>query len=215
MYDLHMNPLTVFTGDLIRSSHASADRVEGAMTALAETADVLATLLGVKSLRFTRFRGDGWQVLIGEPRFLYLAATMFLAKLRASGVGIETRIGIGIGPINSEGTRDLSDARGEALVMSGHALDEMDPRDTLELHSWDDGDVLWKVALLDMLAYLSRRWSVEQAEAIALRLANTKEPLIALAGKVGITRQAFSDRLSSAGWRPIKSALDAFRTFAP
>jgi hypothetical protein len=214
-YDLHMKPLAVFTGDLIGSSDASPDRVDGTMATLDQTARDLAPLLGVESLHFTRFRGDGWQVLVGEPKNLYFAATLFLAQLRASSFGIETRIGIGVAPINSRGTRDLSDARGEAFVMSGHALDEMDTRDTVSLQTCDFDSEHWQVALLDTLAFLSGRWSEEQAVAIAMKLENLGEPLIALAQQIGITRQAFSDRLSGAGWRPIQSALGAFGTFAP
>ncbi len=208
-----MKPLAVFTGDLIGSSDAAPDRVERAMAAIAETADNLVPLLGVESLRFTRFRGDGWQVLIGPPENIFRAATMFLADLRAANVDIETRMGIGIGDVASRGTRDLSDARGGAFIRSGHALDDMDPQDRIFIDSPDDPAAPWAEAALQTLAFLARRWSKEQAEAISLRMLKPEEPLMALAQHFNISRQAFSDRLSSAGYRPIEANLAAFEEY--
>lgn len=208
-----MNLIAVLTGDLIGSSEAPQQRVEAAMAKLATTTRQLAPIVGLQNLHFTRFRGDGWQALAGDPKFAYFVAAYVLATLRASNIGIGTRIGIGVGSILTKGTRDLSDARGEAFVLSGHALDELDARDVLSLQTSESGKVRWQAALLDTLAFLAGRWSVEQAQAVAMKLERPSDPLITFAQQIGISRQAFSDRLSGAGWRPIESALDAFGTF--
>ena len=56
----------VLTGDLIASSKASPLRLATTMANLAETGQILTKLTG-SDTRFTRFRGDGWQMLIADP----------------------------------------------------------------------------------------------------------------------------------------------------
>jgi hypothetical protein len=168
-YDLPMTQAAVLTGDLIGSTEAGPEAVDRAMRKLEIDANIFIKHQQIEPMRFTRSRGDGWQMII-RPAHKYLRATaFFLAALRHADIGIQTRIGIGIGQVIFDGTDDLSDAHGPAFVKSGHALDQVGPQDRLAILGLSEHETNWCSAALETLSYLSSRWSVEQAGAIAGR----------------------------------------------
>ena len=194
----------VLTGDLIASS-AAPDRAEAAMRSLAQTAGEIARWTG-QDARFTRFRGDGWQMLLPRPGLALRAGLLITARLAARPT-LATRIAIGIGPVTHPGTTDLADARGAAFEASGHALDTL-PRSA----RWAiAGDIApWQTALVALADWHSARWTQEQAEAVALSLPPDAPAQTALAARLHITRQAFAARLSGAGLAAWHPALTAF-----
>lgn len=202
-----MEHAAILTGDLIAST-TRADAVQAAMAAVAAAAGDIAALSGTDP-RFTRFRGDGWQ--FRAPVDLALrSALLVAARLRAGG-GLSTRIAIGLGTLDHAGTRDLSDAAGAAFTASGRALDHM-PRGQ---HWAIAGEVqAWQAALVALAEWHSARWSAEQAEAMAVILAEPDLTQAAAADRLGITRQAWAARLSGAGygaWRPALAAFERAR----
>ena len=84
-----MSQPTILTGDLIGSTRSTPRATTAAMTALADAADTISAMTGAAT-RFTRSRGDGWQ--------LYLPDTTY--ALRATPQTLSTRIAIGVGPVN-------------------------------------------------------------------------------------------------------------------
>ena len=54
--------------------------------------------------RFTRYRGDGWQMHVALPRPGAPHGARAVARLRAADAGLATRAAIGIGPIDSLGS---------------------------------------------------------------------------------------------------------------
>ena len=76
-------------------------------------------------LRFTRFRGDGWQMLLPEPGFALRLALRLTAELTARQIGLATRISIGLGGVDHPGGVTLSNAAGMAFLRSGRGLDHM------------------------------------------------------------------------------------------
>lgn len=199
-------PVAILTGDLIASS-AAPERAEAAMAILSRAADQLGRWAGQDS-RFTRFRGDGWQLSLAAPG-LALRAALYLSARLAAASALPSRIAIGIGPLAHPGTRDLSDARGAAFEQSGRALDAM-PRNR---HLALAGAVTdWQSALVTLADWHISRWSAEQAEACALALAPDAPSQTALAERLGITRQAVAARLSGAGLAAWDPALRAFES---
>jgi hypothetical protein len=209
----------VLTGDLIGSSKAPRARLETTMENIAATAQFFTEFTG-EDTRFTRYRGDGWQMIL-SPAFYLRAVTMILARLKADPQALPTRIGLGIGTIESPGTTDLSDAKGPAFEHSGRALDSLTRDRTLALRgdlaeaSEQDakvaklsGAIQWSdAALLPLIGFIAHRWSAPQAEAIALALQNENQKQAAIADSLGITRQALNLRLTGAGYGPILEAL--------
>ncbi|WP_309664791.1 hypothetical protein [Tabrizicola sp.] len=111
----------VLTGDLIGSSKASRLKLEATMENIAATAKFLSEYTG-ENTKFTRYRGDGWQLVL-SPAFYLRAVALISARLKADKQALPTRFGIGVGSVDNLGGTDLRDARGSAFELSGHALD--------------------------------------------------------------------------------------------
>lgn len=177
------------------------------MSALATAAAQISGWTG-QSTRFTRFRGDGWQMLLVHPALALRAALLIAARLRMADTGLATRLAIGLGQVDSLGRADLSDASGTALTLSGRALDHM-PRSQRWVMA---GDLpAWQPALLTLAEWHASRWSREQAEAVAALLPPDTPTQATVAAALGITRQALQARLSGAGlaaWRPALAAYE-------
>lgn len=201
------------TGDLIGSRKATPDAVEASIAALSGTADQFEQMFG-HPLRFTRNRGDGWQVLLEQPGFTLLLYIALVAGLRAADTGLDTRVGIGIDRIDSTGTRDLSDAAGPAFVAAGdmlHALTQ--PRRKENALLGGDGAAQWQNAIIALVDWISRGWTPEQAEALLLTLLDTELDTNAKRAKhLGISRQAFEARLKGTGIDALTVARSAFQS---
>jgi hypothetical protein len=203
-----VSTVAVFAGDLVRSTRHGAQSSDMAMAVLRSAAAEVAEWVG-EPVRFTRFRGDGWQMYLGFPGATLHATLLLLARLRAANLGMETRMAIGFGTVERLGSADLSDAAGEAFAAAGNALDEMARQQRVALANPTIVQD-WHHAVFDLAAWIAGRWSAEQAEAFALALPPNRQPTQAeIADRLGITRQAVQLRLKGAGWDAFSSPLDA------
>ncbi len=178
------------------------------MARLAAAATEIAGWTPGADARFTRFRGDGWQMHLADPGRALRAALRVIAALAAAPDGLATRAAIGVGGVDSLGTASLADADGPAFAASGRALDTMGRGRRLAVDGADVGEM--HRALVDLLDERSARWTRPQAEAVALALDPDAPPARALAARLGITPQAISYRLTGAGLPAIRSALAAW-----
>ena len=193
----------VLTGDLIGSTQAPAPQLEATMALLADTAQNIDD-----DARFTRFRGDGWQMYLHNAGNCLWACLLIMARIKASSIGISTRISVGIGPVHSLGASGLSAASGPAFIQSGRGLDDMTGAQTLCLNGCTVDRM--QTALFAFAAERANRWSREQAEVMALAL-NAHAPSRAIIAQgLGITRQAVDARLAAAGLRLLEDAHMAF-----
>ncbi len=202
----------VLTGDLIGSTKADPAAVELAMNTLRKSADTLAGWRGETAPRFTRFRGDGWQIVVEPPELALRAALFLKARLGAGGTGLATRIAIGIGPIADPGTGDLAGAHGPAFEASGRALDAMKRGEDWVIAGEGIGGL--HRSLVTLLAATARTWSREQAEAMAHALDPASPTLAEISGRIGITPQAVSYRLKAAGYKEVDETLNAWENEA-
>lgn len=195
----------VLTGDLIGSTKTAPATADRAMAALEDAARTLSGWRAETETRFTRFRGDGWQILV-EPPIWGLRAALFLkARLGATGTGIDTRIAIGIGPVGDPGPGTLGAARGAAFEASGRALDAMKKGSVLVI----DGTGITGLhrAAVTLLAPIVQGWSREQAEAVAHAIEPSGPTLAQIAERLGITPQAVNYRLKAADYGAVDDAL--------
>jgi hypothetical protein len=197
----------VLLGDLIDSRRFAAPAVDAAMDNLRTATDGLAPLTG--PAHFTRFRGDGWQLVTARPEMALRLAIASLAAL-ARTTGPRTRLVIGLGEIESLAEGDLGAASGSAFLRSGQALDELPSRRRLAALGAPSAVASWLDCTLYLIEYISDRWSAPQAEAVALAVAPGWETQGDLAERLGITRQAIHARLSGAGVPALTAALAAF-----
>jgi hypothetical protein len=195
--------IAILTGDLIGSTRAAPERVEVTMALLAETAATVGD-----DTRFTRSRGDGWQMALSDPGDCLRACLHILARLRANRDALPTRIAVGIGTEYPTDATDLSTAMGPAFTASGRALELLDGMQILTIAG--EGIEDFRRLAFAFAEDYARRWSVEQAEAMAMALdldAPTQEQI---AARLSITRQAVGSRLRAAGYRILAQASRAF-----
>ena len=195
----------VLTGDLINSTKAGAAALAGAMVTLTDCVRRIEDWTPGSDNRFTRSRGDGWQIVLGDPALALRAALLIQARLSAATERLTSRIAIGIGAADTLGSRDLSDASGSAFTLSGQGLDTMARQGRLAVTGVNAAPFLQAIA--DLADEIARRWSVEQAEAMALALPPDDPTLKTMALQLGISTQAVNYRLQGAGLRPIRAAL--------
>lgn len=198
----------VLTGDLIGSTKAAPDALETAMALLAKAGAELSAWTDRRDPHFTRFRGDGWQIVVADPGLALRAALFLTARLRAADLDLATRIAIGIGEIDSLGKASLADARGSAFEASGRTLDHMGRTRRLAIEG--DGITSFHRIILELLDELASRWTRQQAEATALYLHPDNPTLEQIAPQLGISAQAVNYRLSGAGAPAIRRALRAW-----
>lgn len=199
----------VLTGDLIGSTDPGPDRIERSMEVLATQAALLNAAIGSET-RFTRFRGDGWQILLRQPNNFLWVTVYMSAVLRADPDCLPSRIAIGLGSVDRLGQTGLSAANGTAFINSGRVLDTMTGVGQRLGLAGDGSDEIQR----STLAFIDDRiagWSREQAEVVALRLRpQSRLTLSKMAAELQITRQAVSARLKAAGWDLIDGACAAF-----
>ncbi|MCU0827986.1 MAG: hypothetical protein MUE52_11385 [Tabrizicola sp.] len=198
--------VAVLTGDLVGSSKHPAEMIDAAMQAIRDTAFTIGGWHSPpQDTRFTRFRGDGWQIVLADPAFALRAAVVIQARQIA--LDMESRIFIGVGSADNLGTGTLADASGEAFARSGQGLDKMGENWRLGI----DGDTVRVEDQLvaDLLGERMGRWTSAQAEAAAMQLATPARitTLHEIGKALRISPQAVNDRVRGAGCATIASVL--------
>jgi hypothetical protein len=215
----HYDPIVaVLTGDIVGSENLPPDKLNAVMAQIRKSATDLAGMADADTL-FTRFQGDGWQIILRTAKLALRASLIIMADLRAAGLSVETRISVGVGEIESLGTTNLADASGGAFFVSGRHLADMPGHRRLAIaggrqhapHGVADKD--WQAAIFDMAEWIAGRWSQPQAEAMAMALRFDWQTQDDLARRLGITRQAMHARLSGAGFQAMTKALYAIQKY--
>ncbi|MCV6597761.1 MAG: hypothetical protein OIF40_11870 [Mangrovicoccus sp.] len=199
----------VLTGDLVKSTRASPEAVHVAFASLQSAAEICAIWHGA-SLRFTRFRGDGWQVVLARPELALRSALYLLATLRASDCGLETRLSLGLGEAKMGSAEDLSSAEGSAFQRAGHMLDNM-PRNRRLIMAADGAPALGP-GLCALLDAVQQNWGREQAQALLYVLPPAPKTQMQIAEHIGIRQQSVADRLQAARFWAVEAALTDFET---
>ena len=182
----------IFTGDIVKSTEMARAELEAVFEQLIEAATRIEGWQEAPA-RFTRFRGDGWQMAT-RPAMAFRAALTLRAALRQKAKHIDTRIGIGIGAANLSGV-DLSAADGPALVASGHALDAMPRRRRL---SAPEASPALRAAL-PLADRICTGWTPRQAEVAYYLLSPSPPSQSHVAEHLGLTQQSIQRHATAAG----------------
>lgn len=203
----------VITGDLIKSGEFRGSRKE----VLSRLKEILqsAPKLEFHKDEFIIFsdilRGDSFQGVFSEPSSSLKIALYIQTELLREPVGsspLESRLGIGLGPVESLIKERVVESDGVAFRLSGQALDQMDKYRRMIMLSDSDEMNRHLNVLAASLDAIMQRWSNEQAEAISLWLqGNTQE---SIAAELGIKQPAVHQRLQLAGHFAIREILDYF-----
>lgn len=203
----------VITGDLIKSVEFRASRND----VLLRLKEILlsAPKIAVQEDEFIIFsdifRGDSFQGILSRPSLSLKIALYIQAEFLRMPVGsahIESRLGIGFGPVDFLDKNRIVESDGVAFRLSGQALDRTDKYRRMTLLSPSEEINQHLNILAASLDAIMQRWSNEQAEAISFWLqGNTQE---SIAHSLGIKQPAVHQRLQLAGHFAIRGALEYF-----
>jgi len=199
--------IAVLTGDIVGSTMLGPEKLERAMSALAECAETQADWHG-ESLRFTRNRGDGWQVVLAKPEMALRSALAFRAALRSLGEEFDSYIGIAIGAPPQKITENLNTETSKTFVESGRILELLkEVPSGIRMEATPTGPLTAASILADQI---SQDWTQPQAAAMLYALDPTQSVRYTdIARHLGKSRQAISKSLAAAGEKPMEIALSA------
>ena len=201
--------IAVLTGDIVGSTELGPDKLESAMAALAECAEVQAKWHG-ESLRLTRNRGDGWQVVLARPEMALRSALAFRAAIRALGKEFDTYIGIALGNGPVQINDDLNEMVAPTFNTSGQLLEIIKKRksgfaNSVRMELSPSGPATSATILAD---YIAQSWTPAQATAILMAMDDTQPMTLTDIGEaLGKTRQAIKKSLDGAGFDHIAKAV--------
>lgn len=182
MASLYTCEMIVLTADQ-RSSRSDADRVDAARTLLAPLGWLRAP---------DRTAGDELQAVTDDASVAVDAALALLADGHWS-------IGIGTGPVESPLPEQTRAGRGRAFEAAREAVEAAKGTAVpLQVRGEDAAAAGRAEAILSVLGLIVSRRSREGQEVAALL--STGMTITAAAGRLGVSRQAASQRAAAAGW---------------
>tara|TARA_R110002072_G_scaffold148743_3_gene296267 strand:+ start:446 stop:1129 length:684 start_codon:yes stop_codon:yes gene_type:complete len=208
----------VITGDIVKStrlSQASLDSVYAGIHDATESVRAWAPGLIVSDVN--RFRGDGWQVLLGSPRFSLRACLIIRAHLKARSRDFETRAAVGIGAISHLRLDDLAASAGAAFRESGRLLEEMKASTRLAIRLTDvpHAEQTLPSIVFALCDEISHRWTQKQGEVMQYSL--LPEPLtqesIGRALSPPVKQQTVANHILAGGGSAIERAIESFENW--
>jgi len=203
----------VITGDIVGSTKLAAKDLPRVRKALEQA---------VRSFRRNRdgffkgpefFRGDSWQVLLGDPS-LALNLLLLIQATLIEELNVQTRASIGVGTTTSVGNA-LAISTGEAFTLSGRAFENIASSERFDGALPDQASQMapWFVASLRICGGLAGSWTRRQAEAMRLwlTLPNPTHEAIAQGLNPQVTKQSVGNILTSANWHYLYEVMKAFR----
>lgn len=202
----------VLSGDLVRSGKLKSDELSSAKDCLKKAVGQLDKLpkdsdkLVKGTIDF--YRGDGWQLLLTQPKYAFRACLFIRSYLKAD-TKADTRIAVGIGEVSLINEKSISQSIGKAFEVSGLALDKLKGRKRMTLacpyFMEDRFDSLSSV--LELSDAIIQKWTQNQAEAISWALRGCKG--IEISSKMKLKdKDGGTKHLRAAGWYAFESVLD-------
>lgn len=200
----------VLTGDIVASSRLPGEALAAIMTALAQLPARVTGWPGEAGVRYERFRGDGWQLLLAQPGHALRASLFARAALRAACGDGETRISVGLGA--AELGASLAQSAGPAFERSGRGLESLGVHQLWQFAA-PDGDraeARLGAALFAVCDERSRHWTARQAEIFLQLAVPDAPPMAAVAQALGVQAQTVQRHFDRAGGHALCSAVREF-----
>jgi hypothetical protein len=202
--------ICVLTGDIVRSSSYSDAQLQSLMAALHACCKTIRTWSEPMTPEMERFRGDGWQFVVGNPHHALRAGLLLRASVRALDAKADTRIGFGTGPGTVE--RALGSSSGPAFERSGTLLEQIKGPDRWAFHidRLDSSIAAVVEGLFIACEAVSSTWTRRQAEVFG-RVALPDEPTLAeVADEMQVKPQTVQDHFAKAGGRALLKVIHLF-----
>lgn len=199
----------VLTGDLVRSTDLPQDHLLRARAVVSEAgADIATWSPRAVAAPVEFFRGDAWQLALRDARFFLRAAIYVRAKLRASDIRFDSRVGVGLGRAEQIDAVRTSLSTGEAFLLSGRTLDKSGTSLAIGFPEALAKELGWLDPLADLCSALADRWTERQSEIVCRMLMPLKVRQNALAADLKIKPQTVQKALAGADYRALASAID-------
>lgn len=167
-----------------RHSRRTRDRVDALLRDLAARADLVRP--------FERTAGDEVQAVLDRPEAVVDLALLLVREQRWS-------VGVGAGPVDEPLPASTRAGSGPAFVRARAAVTAAKTRTTcLAVVGGDDVSARRAQTALDLVAALLQRRTARGAEAVALAREGLNQ--LEVAGRLGVSKQAVSQRLQAADW---------------
>lgn len=212
----NLSIVAVLTGDIVGSTKLDADR----RLSLYQTFPNLSTLLKEKyseniSYKISNFRGDGWQVIVNHPAKAFEIALFIRTFIRFmyKNEKLDTRIAIGVGPVQFIPPDNVSAGDGPAYAISGRLLESFTSNYMGIGFTTSQNELTTKSAgsLVALLDYIITSWGAGQCQAVFLALQNLTQAEIADRWTPYPIKQAsVSKSLKTAGWEHMKLGISVF-----
>lgn len=209
----HDKLYAVLTGDLVKSSKLDSDEFQSVKDCLKKAVEKLDGLIKSIPQKLVKgeidfYRGDGWQLLLTQPKYALRACLFLRAYLKAHSKG-DTRISVGIGRVDHIDPRQISLSTGKAFEISGKTLDELKTRRqmTAAFPYYMEGKYDNLISVFELCDVIIQGWTEKQAEAISWALHGLNQSQIAEKIDPGIKPQNVGKHLREAGWYALEWVL--------
>ena len=172
------------------------------------------------SFIFDIFRGDGFQAVTQDIQISFYLMLLFKAGLRRHNSlkgrntlenVLDARIALGIGTIDHDRKRSLSQMTGEAFVKSGRSLEKMKSEGRSIMINTGEAELDSEFEVVSpLIEALTSRWTSVQAEAVYIYL--LQKPTQEVLGKrLNISQRAVGKRLKGSNIELILAYEERFR----
>lgn len=188
--------IAIITGDIINSRTIAVE----------EWLPVLEDVLGKFGSRekdWEVFRGDSFQLEVAPEN---VVKTAIYLKTAIKAIGLDLRIGIGIGNKNFVGDT-IKESNGEAFILAGEAFEALKKR-TLSIKTRSEKTNLQINRIFDLLMLIVEKWNVNISETIRLALDFPDLNQTALAEKMNKKQSQISRELTKSGFDEVFKAVD-------
>jgi hypothetical protein len=154
-------------------------------------------------------------LLLGRPQWALRTAVFLRASVLAQGKA-DSRVSIGVGPVENVSTSRVSLSTGEAFYLSGQGLDDLtrNARMTIQIPRSTGPLAGWLPVVAQLCDAIIDRWSSRQAEVVALALHpdQPKHEKIASQLDPPVDRPVVTKTLMRAGFQSLEAAIEQFES---
>lgn len=207
----------VLTGDVVSSSEVAQEIRTRLPDLLRKAGQEVRDAFGAAvPYAIDIFRGDSWQMVVGEPECALRVALDLRCILHSleTTEPVLTRVGIGIGDVDFIPDSAVSEGDGAAFRLSGQALEELDRHRHLAIRIADNvasAECAGLPVMATLIDAVGSRWTAKQSQAVSGALRGlTQEQIGAAWQPHPISQQAVAQHLERAGWSAISTGLEFF-----
>jgi len=196
----------VITADVVNSSSLAKIR----MNALKRS---IEQILKNSEIRYSFYRGDSFNVVCEPDMALLTVCKLRTMAIQASDESkdsfIDIRIAIGIG-IVEEPFKEMSTAKGEAFILSGREMDQMEkdgPR--LSIRCADPVIDTGMAAIALFMDFILRKMTLRQARVINELLYGSTQ--VKVAGKLHKSQSTINKHANASHWKELERLMEVYQ----